>query len=142
MFRKILLTWVVLLIGTTVSLAQKREVILQQMEQIRNSPSYIYAEATSLNIDQAFRNAQKGLQTKVNAWIAERTGMPGLKATLLDIDKTSTWMNTRSGQEMHTFIYLRKSEFVRLKPKMQIRLRPEEDGEEIQTGKPLPPQGN
>ena len=142
MLRKILLTWVVLLIGSTLSLAQKREVILQQMEQIRNSPSYIYAEATSTNLDQAFRSAQKGLQAKVNAWIAERTGMSALKATLMDIDKTSTWMNTRSGKEIHTFIYLRKSDFARHKPKIRIRLRPEEDGEEIQTGKPLPATGN
>ncbi len=137
MVRKLLLTLAVFLfIGVTASQAQKREVILQQMEQIRNSPSYLYAEATSTNIDQAFRLAQKGLQTKVNAWIAERTGMAALKATLMDIDKTSTWMNTRDGKQMHTFIYLKKSEFVRQKPKMRIRLRPEEEGDEIATGKP------
>ena len=112
--------------------AQKRAELNRQMTEIKQSPMYLWAEATNEDIDKAFAEAQNGLNEAATGWIAIKLGSAQVKIESKDTDKCANWMNTRRGNSMRTFIFCKKTDLVSSKAILsKVTLTAEERGEKV-----------
>lgn len=133
MCNKKIISLVLVCLGLIPAYAQKRAELNRQMTEIKQSPMFLWAEATNEDIDKAFAEAQKGLNDAATEWIAAKLGSAQVKIDSKDTDKCANWLNTRRGNAMRTFIFCKKADLVASKASLsKVKLTAMERGEKVE----------
>jgi hypothetical protein len=111
--RKRLLWLVTLLMAMTITAtAQENEQEKKQINKIKKSNLYIYAEATCTTAKEAHDIAESMLYDNVNAWTATKKNMKGKTIVLSDRKDLITFLAMPRGNMYRAFTYVKKSDIL------------------------------
>ena len=131
MYRIVILLLTVLL-GHSVK-AQQIDDIKSEINKIKRSQSYISAEATMPDIDEAVKQAKELLVQYINEWVAEKKKSSDIKQIILsDINTYTQNIDMKRGIRTRAFVYVKKKDIVMIYGAGQIILSEDEKGSELQ----------
>ena len=88
--------------------------VKKEINKVKKSRSYIYAESTAPNESDAKKYAEEKLYNEINKWVAERK-RGSQKSSVVVSNKKELWttLSMPRGSNMHrAFIYVKKSDIV------------------------------
>ena len=122
------------LICVTVAWGQDTSVeVKKQINKIKKSQSYLSAEATLPNEEDALKTANELLVSEINDWVKTKRNSDKVQQIVLqDISSCSDKMNMKRGTNVRAFVYVKKSDIVLIKGEGQIILSDNEKGNDLQ----------
>lgn len=92
------------------SLAQSFESAASRINEIKRDTTYIYAEATTKDKDDALVDAKAILEANINQWISsEKKDNIGLTIAIAKLEKELSEIQTTRGDFYRAFVYVKKS---------------------------------
>jgi hypothetical protein len=111
--RQRLLWLATLLIAMTcTATAQDNEQEKKQINKIKKSSLYIYAEATCTTAEEAREVAESMLYSNVNAWTASKKNMKGKTIVIADRKDLISFLAMPRGNMFRAFTYVKKSDIL------------------------------
>lgn len=100
-----------LLISSVIQ-AQTVEEAARNINAIKRDTTYLYAEATTGNLDSALYNAKAILEVKVRDWVRLQHPNEGIEVCIAKAKEHSFDVRTRRGNLQRAFVYVRKSDIL------------------------------
>ena len=100
------------LLLSPVTYAQTVEDAVRSINTIKRDTTYIYAEATTSNLDSALYNAKAILEEKVRDWIVQRYPNEAIEYCVAKANEHSFDVRTRRGNLQRAFVYVNKKDIV------------------------------
>ncbi|MBC8602691.1 hypothetical protein H8784_13315 [Parabacteroides acidifaciens] len=111
---KLLLSVILSCLPWGMLLADQKEDVKMQINKIKKSTQYIYAESTASSEEEARNYAEEKLYEEINAWVATQKRIK--KSSNLVVNNTkelwSTLSMPRGNNMFRFFIYLKKSDII------------------------------
>lgn len=92
--------------------AQDNEQVKKQINKIKKSSLYIFAEATCTTPEEAREAAENMLYDNVNAWASSKKGMKGKSVVLADRKNLIEFYALPRGNMFRAFTYVKKSDII------------------------------
>lgn len=110
---KHLLLCLLALLACTQALADEVEDVKTEINRIKKSSLYIYAEATAATEQEAHDLAEEMLYQEINAWVAKKKKMQGSKNLVIN-NVQSLWstLTLPRGNMLRSFLYVKKSDVI------------------------------
>lgn len=103
------------------------------INKIKKSQSYLSAEATMTNSEDAMKLANELLVGEINEWVkSKRKSETVQQIVLQDISSCSETMNMKRGTNVRAFVYVKKTDIVLIRGEGQIILSDNEKGNDLQ----------
>lgn len=107
--------------------------VKKHINKIKKSQSYLSAEATLPNEEDALKTANELLVAEINEWVKTKRNSDKVQQIVLqDISSCSDKMNMKRGANVRAFVYVKKSDIVLIKGEGQIILSDNEKGNDLQ----------
>lgn len=114
-----LLVFMFCAIGLTEVHAQSQDVA-KQISTIKRDTTYIYAEATMKDLDEAFVGAKAILEMKVGDWIRGQKANEGVEVCIAKAKDHCFEVQTRRGDYYRAFVYVKKSDIMPVTDKNEV----------------------
>lgn len=92
--------------------AQTATELAKEINRIKQSKNYLYAEVTMANEEEALAGAQDILEMRVNEWMATQKKGEDATAFIVQAKQHFTPIKTMRGQYHRAFVYVKKSDIV------------------------------
>lgn len=103
------------------------------INKIKKSQSYLSAEATMTNPEDAMKLANELLVGEINEWVkSKRKSETVQQIVLQDISSCSETMNMKRGTNVRAFVYVKKTDIMLIRGEGQIILSDNEKGNDLQ----------
>ena len=94
--------------------------IAKQISKIKRDTTYLYAEATMKDLDEAFVGAKAILEMKVGDWIRSQQTKEGVEVCIAKANDRCFKVQTRRGDYYRAFVYVKKSDIMPVSDKSEI----------------------
>lgn len=114
MYIRILLTLVLSCLSAAVALADSVDDMKEQINKVKKSSQYIYAESTAPTEESARAYAEERLYDEVNKWVATQKKLKG-SANLVVNNRKELWATIsmpRGSNMFRYFVYVKKSDII------------------------------
>lgn len=118
MKRKLLII-LLCVVGLLEGYAQSQDVA-KQISNIKRDTSYIYAEATMKDLEEAFVGAKAILEMKVSDWIRSQKSNEGVDVCIAKAKDHCFEVQTRRGDYYRAFVYVKKSDIIPVSDKSEV----------------------
>ncbi len=112
MKKKLLGLMVLVLTLSFSATAQNADQIKKQINSIKKSSQYLYAEATCATAEDARVLAEEMLETEVNKYVASKKNMRGKAIVLADRKDLLTMLSLPRGNMFRAFTYISKADII------------------------------
>ncbi len=103
------------------------------INKIKKSQSYLSAEATMPNEEDAYKLANELLVEEINEWVKSKRKSETIKQVVLqDISSCAEKMNMKRGSNYRAFVYTKKKDIIPIYGNGQIVLSENERGSDLQ----------
>ena len=92
--------------------AQNTDEIKKEINKVKKSSQYIYAEAVSTTKEDAEGLAGELISDELKRWAASRKKLEGKKLIVKDTKSIQTMLSLPRGNMFRTFVYVKKSDVV------------------------------
>ena len=99
--------------------AQSQDVA-KQISNIKRDTTYLYAEATMKDLDEAFVGAKAILEMKVGDWIRGQKANEGVEVCIAKAKDHCFEVQTRRGDYYRAFVYVKKSDIMPVTDKNEV----------------------
>lgn len=108
------------MIGATSVGAQTVADAARSINAIKRDTTFIYAEATTGNLDTALYNAKAILEVKIRDWVREQHPNEGIEVCIAKAKEHSFDVRTRRGNLQRAFVYVRKSDILPIADRSEV----------------------
>ena len=118
--------------------AQSAADAARSINAIKRDTTYLYAEATTSNLDTALYNAKAILEVKVQDWVREQHPNEGIEVCIAKAKEHSFDVRTRRGNLQRAFVYVRKSDILPIANRSEVMVfEVEKESEPVQATTPV-----
>jgi hypothetical protein len=114
----ITLLWMV--IGVLVTHAQSLADVTKNINNIKRDTMYIYAEATTKDLNEAYNAARAILEMKVGDWVRVQHPNEAIELCIVKAKDHLVQLDTRRGDFYRAFVYVRKSDIMPVADKGEV----------------------
>ena len=86
--------------------------VAKQISTIKRDTTYLYAEATMKDLDEAIVGAKSILEMKVGDWVRSQKTNEGVEVCIAKVKDHSFEVQTRRGEYYRAFVYVKKSDIM------------------------------
>lgn len=99
--------------------AQSQE-MAKKISTIKRDTTYLYAEATMKDLNEAFIGAKAILEIKVGDWIRSQKANEGVEVCIAKAKEHCFEVQTRRGDYYRAFVYVKKSDIMPVSDKSEV----------------------
>lgn len=100
--------------------AQTIEDAARSINTIKRDTTYLYAEATTSNLDSALYNAKAILEVKVRDWVTQQHPNEGIEVCIAKAKEHCFDVRTRRGSLQRAFVYVHKNDILPIAKRSEV----------------------
>lgn len=104
---------------SSLCLAQTSDVT-KSINSVKRDTNYLYAEATTKNMDEALLAAKSILEVKVGDWVRSNHPTEGIEVCIAKAKEHCFDVQTRRGDYYRAFVYVKKSDILPISNKSEV----------------------
>ncbi len=108
------------LVCSTYANAQTSSDVVKNINNVKRDTSYIYAEATTKDLSEAYDNASALLEMKVGEWVRQQHPSEGIELCIVKAKEHFMKFDTRRGELYRAFVYVRKGDIMPVADKSEV----------------------
>ena len=94
--------------------------VAKDINKIKRDTMYIYAEATTKDLNDAYNAARAILEVKVGDWVRNQHPNEGIEVCIVKAKDHLLQLDTRRGDLYRAFVYVRKSDIMPIADKSEV----------------------
>ena len=94
--------------------------VAKDINKIKRDTMYIYAEATTKDLNDAYSAARAILEVKVGDWVRSQYPNEGIEVCIVKAKDHLLQLDTRRGDLYRAFVYVRKSDILPIADKSEV----------------------
>lgn len=118
--KRLLFIIAILIFPLSICKAQTVADVAKNINKVKRDTTYIYAEATMKDLDEANNGARAILEMKVGDWVRAQYPTEGIDVCIVKAKEHVIQLETRRGDLYRAFVYVRKSDIMPVADKNEI----------------------
>lgn len=114
------LTLLLFITGYLSASAQSVSDVAKNINKIKRDTTYIYAESTTKELNEAYSNARALLEMKVGDWVRNQHPNEGIEVCIVKAKEHFIQLDTRRGELYRAFVYVKKSDIMPVADKSEV----------------------
>ncbi len=120
--KRLLISFILVAIGAWTVEAQTTTEAVKNINKVKRDTMYIYAEATTKDLSEAYNNARALLEMQVGEWVRQQHPSEGVEVCIVKAKEHFLQIDTRRGELFRAFVYVKKSDIMPVSDKSEVKV--------------------